>query len=147
MHIKHAHSPSITHVGPIPYLVCILYLSGTAKRTSLSARQCKLSAYSRTPCVPQKPPTNCPMLISSHSHSVLPLHYLLPLSIFYSIQLCHTADIQWASLASGAHSGPSAKRNSSYSTYSILFLTYTSYFGGKKGISRNKMNFFFLMPG
>ena len=39
----------------------------------------------------------------------------------------------------------SAKRNSSYSTYSILFLTYTSYFGGKKGISRNKMNFFFLM--
>src|SRR6266850_1260853 len=39
----------------------------------------------------------------------------------------------------------SAKRNSSYSTYSILFLTYTSYFGGKKGISRNKMIFFFLM--
>jgi len=40
----------------------------------------------------------------------------------------------------------SAKRNSSYSTYSILFITYTSYFGGKKGISRNKMIFFFLMP-
>ena len=39
----------------------------------------------------------------------------------------------------------SAKRNSSYSTYSILFLTYTSYFGGKKGISRNKMKLFFLM--
>ena len=41
--------------------------------------------------------------------------------------------------------GSSAKRNSSYSTYSILFLTYTSYFGGKKGISRNKMKFCFLM--
>jgi len=39
----------------------------------------------------------------------------------------------------------SAKRNSSYSTYSILFLTYTSYFRGKKGISRNKMKLFFLM--
>jgi len=39
----------------------------------------------------------------------------------------------------------SVKRNSSYSTYSILFLTYTSYFGGTKGISRNKMNYFFLM--
>jgi len=41
--------------------------------------------------------------------------------------------------------GTSAKRNSSYSTYSILFITYTSYFGGKKGISRNKMNIVFLM--
>src|SRR6267142_3800990 len=41
--------------------------------------------------------------------------------------------------------GTSAKRNSSYSTYSILFLTYTSYFEGKKGISRNKMKFVFLM--
>jgi len=39
----------------------------------------------------------------------------------------------------------SAKRNSSYSTYSILFLTYTSYFGGKKGISRNKMKKIILM--
>jgi len=39
----------------------------------------------------------------------------------------------------------SAKRISSYSTYFTLFLTYTSYFGGKKGISRNKMIFFFLM--
>jgi|SRR6267142_3462290 len=39
----------------------------------------------------------------------------------------------------------SAKRNSSYSTYSILFLTYTSYFGGKKGISRNKMKKKILM--
>jgi len=39
----------------------------------------------------------------------------------------------------------SAKRNSSYSTYSILFLTYTYYFRGKKGISRNKMIYFFLM--
>jgi len=44
-----------------------------------------------------------------------------------------------------ANGRPSAKRNSSYSTYSILFITYTSYFGDKKGISRNKMKFFFLM--
>ena len=35
--------------------------------------------------------------------------------------------------------------NLSYSTYYILFLTYTSYLGGKEGISENKMKFFFLM--
>ena len=37
--------PSIAHVGLLPYLVCIFYLSGTAKETSLSITKQQLSAW------------------------------------------------------------------------------------------------------
>src|SRR6267142_1285788 len=41
---------------------------------------------------------------------------------------------------------PSAKINISYSILFNLTTSYSSYFGGKKGISRNKTSFFLLMP-
>jgi len=40
----------------------------------------------------------------------------------------------------------SAKINVSYSILFNLTTSYSSYFGGKKGISRNKTSFFLLMP-
>src|SRR6266850_1235859 len=40
----------------------------------------------------------------------------------------------------------SAKINISYSILFNLTTSYSSYFGGKKGISRNKTSFFLLMP-
>src|SRR6267142_6055145 len=40
---------------------------------------------------------------------------------------------------------PSAKINISYSILFNLTTSYSSYFGGKKGISRNKTSFFLLM--
>src|SRR6266850_6753228 len=41
---------------------------------------------------------------------------------------------------------PSAKINISYSILFNLTTSYSYYFGGKKGISRNKTSFFLLMP-
>ena len=41
--------------------------------------------------------------------------------------------------------GTSAKINFSYSILFHLTTSYSSYFGGKKGISRNKTSFFLLM--
>ena len=41
----------------------------------------------------------------------------------------------------------SAKINISYSILFHLTTSYSSYFGGKKGISRNKTSFFLLMCG
>src|SRR6267142_2408580 len=41
----------------------------------------------------------------------------------------------------------SAKINFSYSILFHLTTSYSSYFGGKKGISRNKTSFFLLMQG
>ena len=41
--------------------------------------------------------------------------------------------------------GALAKINISYSILFILTTSYSSYFGGKKGISRNKTSFFLLM--
>src|SRR6267142_702380 len=41
----------------------------------------------------------------------------------------------------------SAKINISYSILFNLTTSYSSYFGGKKGISRNKTSFFLLMRG
>src|SRR6267142_2333411 len=47
----------------------------------------------------------------------------------------------------GEHRGTSAKINISYSILFNLTTSYASYFGGKKGISRNKTSLFLLMYG
>jgi len=47
----------------------------------------------------------------------------------------------------GHEMGTSAKINISYSILFNLTTSYSSYFEGKKGISRNKTSFFLLMEG
>ena len=67
-------------------------------------------------------------------HLVLSLHLIVPA-------------IHPSSVACATHMGylTSAKINFSYSILFHLTTSYSSYFGGKKGISRNKTSFFLLM--
>jgi len=60
------------------------------------------------------------------------------------IMLCWFYESDWLS-CSNTMRDTSAKINISYSILFNLTTSYSSYFGGKKGISKNKTSFFLLM--
>src|SRR6267142_4845918 len=103
------HSPSIACVGLFPYLVHIFYLSSTAEETSLSVAKrhrqaiAKCLAGAKHICPPVCPyPLSFDLMHGPYAPAVVSGGKCL-----YSPNYPHA----------------SAKRNTSYSTYSILFLT------------------------